>query len=242
MNRATEAFPGHPDGRSSAEPSEGRSAGHRHPRVLAELLFRRVPHVIAVSLAAGWGFLEFTDWAVLHFGLAPSLDIAVMAVWGVLVPVTGAVAWKLGAGRSRPQPLPGGNLPWRSVAVLPFADGSGDPVAQRLRVGVADDILTAVGRIPDLKVVARTYSFVQGAAGDHVATIGRRLGVRYLVEGSILVAGGRLRISTQLVDVLDGYRLWSERFDRKTDDLFRVRDEIAEAVVQALRTELGDPV
>lgn len=210
--------------------------------MLSELVFRRVPQVLAVSLAAGWGFLEFTDWAVLRFGLAPSLEVAVMAVWGALVPVTGAVAWKLGAGRSRPQPLPGRDLPPRSVAVLPFADGSGDPAAQPLRVGIADDILTALGGIPDLKVVARTYSFAQGATGDHVNDIGRRLGVRYLVEGSILVAGGRLRISTQLVDALDGYRLWSERFDRRTRDVFRVRDEIAEAVVRALRTELGDPV
>jgi TolB-like protein/Tfp pilus assembly protein PilF len=208
--------------------------------LLSQLVLRRVPHVVGVALAAGWGLLEFTDWAVTRFELDPSLTIAVMLVWAALLPVAGLTAWKLGAQLSLPQPLPAEDLPLRSVAVLPFVNGSGNAEAEYLCLGIADEILAALGRIADLKVVSRTSSFAQGQNGDDVRTIGHRLGVRCILEGSILAVDRRLRVTTQLIDVRDGYRLWSERYDREMEDIFQIRDDIAESVADALQVVLKD--
>jgi TolB-like protein/Tfp pilus assembly protein PilF len=206
---------------------------------LSELTRRRVPQVLGVTLAAGWGLLEFTDWAVQRFGLPSWLVIVALIAWALVVPLAAWSAWKLGARAAAPRTRTE-EPPPRSVAVLPFANGSGDEAAEYLCIGISDEILTALSRIAELRVVARTSSFAYRDAGDDVRAIGRQLGARCILEGSVLVSGDRLRVSTRLVDVRDGYQLWSERYDRAMDDVFRIRDEIAEAVAEALEIVLGD--
>jgi len=125
-----------------------------------------------------------------------------------------------------------------SVAVLPFANVSADPENEYFCDGVADEIMSALGKVTQLQVAGRTSAFsFKGKTGD-LREIGRALNVGAVLEGSVRKAGNRLRITAQLVKVSDGYRLWSERYDRQMDDIFEVQDEIALAVVEALKVTL----
>jgi len=128
----------------------------------------------------------------------------------------------------------------RSIAVLPFADMSRDKDQDYFCEGMAEEIINALCKIEGLSVVSRTSAFQFKASSADTREIGRKLGVGTLLEGSVRKAGGRLRITVQLVDVDDGYHLWSERYDRQIQDVFAVQDEIAAHVAQALRLHL-DP-
>lgn len=123
-----------------------------------------------------------------------------------------------------------------SLAVLPFVDMSPEQNQQYLCDGIAEEILRALNRIPDLHVASRTSAF-QFRHGD-VREIGARLGVEAVLEGSVRRAGDRVRVSAQLVDVVDGYRRWYERFDRDMKDIFAIEDEIAEQIAGALEVTL----
>ncbi len=127
-----------------------------------------------------------------------------------------------------------------SIAVLPFANLSGDPAHEFLSDGLADDLIHALTRIRGLRVVARTSAFAYKGATDDVRKIGRTLGVGTVLEGSVRFAGNRLRVTTQLINVTDGCQLWSERYDREVTDVFGVQDEIARTAVDHLRIELMD--
>ena len=205
-------------------------------RILHELLRRRVPHVLGIYLAAGWGILEFTDWAVIRFQLQAPLVMLVFGSGCLLLPFVVLAAWKLGGGA--PFPLP--EAPARSVAVMPFVTVGSDPDTEFLGFGLADQILTNLSRVQDLHVVARTSSFAQADVGGDVRTIGRKLGARAVLEGSLQRAGDRLRVTTQLISAEDGYHLWSERYDRTMDDVFRIQDEIAANVARVLQAVLRE--
>ena len=125
-----------------------------------------------------------------------------------------------------------------SIAVLPFANRSRDEADEYFAEGLADELLNVLAKIRGLRVAARTSSSQFKATTDDLATIGRKLNVATLLEGSVRKAGDRVRISVQLVKVADGYHLWSETFDRTLDDIFAVQDDIAQAVVKQLRTTL----
>jgi adenylate cyclase len=126
----------------------------------------------------------------------------------------------------------------RSVAVLPFVDLSAERDQEYLSDGVAEEILNVLTKVGGLHVPARTSCFAFRGASVDAREIGKRLGVDALLEGSIRKAGNRLRITVQLVDAQNGYRLWSERFDRELDDIFAIQDEIARHVVDALGLSL----
>ena len=126
----------------------------------------------------------------------------------------------------------------RSVAVLPFVDLSAERDQEYLSDGVAEEILNVLTKVGGLHVPARTSCFAFRAADVDAREIGKRLGVEALLEGSIRKAGNRLRITVQLIDAQNGYRLWSERFDRELDDIFAIQDEIARRVVDALGLSL----
>lgn len=132
--------------------------------------------------------------------------------------------------------------PERSIAVLAFTDMSQDGDQEYLGDGIAEEIIDALTKLRTLQVAARTSSFRFKDGGEDVREIGRRLGVTSVLEGSVRKAGSRLRITAQLVSVSDGYHLWSERYDRELDDVFEIQDQIARAVVEALRVELLGPV
>jgi len=125
-----------------------------------------------------------------------------------------------------------------SVAVLPFANMSADPENEYFCDGVAEEITSALSKVGRLRVAGRTSAFsFKGKTGD-LREIGRALNVGTVLEGSVRKAGQRLRITAQLVKVADGYQLWSERYDRQMEDIFEIQDEIALAVVEALKVTL----
>jgi TolB-like protein len=122
-----------------------------------------------------------------------------------------------------------------AIAVLPFADMSPGRDQDYLCEGLAEELINALTRIDGLRVVARTASFQFRSTGADIREIGRQLAVGTLLEGSVRKADDRLRVTVQLIEVASGYHRWSERFDRKLDDVFAIQDEIAESVATSLR-------
>ena len=126
----------------------------------------------------------------------------------------------------------------RSVAVLPFTDMSPDRDQEYFGDGIAEEIISALTRVDALRVAARTSSFAFKGKSEDIAAIGARLRVGAVVEGSIRKAGNRLRVTAQLVNVADGFQLWSERYDRELEDVFAIQDEIAASIARALQVVL----
>lgn len=128
--------------------------------------------------------------------------------------------------------------PAPSVAVLPFANMSADPDAEYFSDGITEEILNALAKLSGLRVMARTSSFAFKGRNLDVREIGRQLGARYVLEGSVRRGGTRLRITAQLIDASQGHHLWSERYDRDMSDVFAVQDEITAAIRDALASRL----
>ncbi len=131
-----------------------------------------------------------------------------------------------------PPRLPLPDVP--SIAVLPFTNMSGDPEQDYFADGMVEDIITALARFGMFFVIARNSSFVYKGRAVDVRTVGRELGVRYVVEGSVRRAGGRLRITGQLVEAETGHHLWADRFEGALDDLFELQDRITGGIVTAI--------
>src|SRR5215510_11522527 len=125
-----------------------------------------------------------------------------------------------------------------AIAVLPFADMSPDRDQDYLCEGLAEELISALTHIDGLRVASRTASFQFRGPGADVRAAGQQLGVGTLLEGSVRKADDRLRVTVQLVEVTTGYRRWSQRFDRRLDDVFAIQDEIAESVATSLRGSL----
>ena len=125
-----------------------------------------------------------------------------------------------------------------SIAVLPFASLSKDPENEYFSDGISEEIINALTQIRDLHVAARTSSFSFRGKTLAVGEIAARLNVRHVLEGSVRKAGGRVRVTAQLVDASNGFQLWSERYDRELADIFDVQDEIARAIVERLKVAL----
>ena len=125
-----------------------------------------------------------------------------------------------------------------SVAVLPFQNMSGDPEQDYFADGMVDDIITGLSRIKWLFVIARNSTFTYKDRPIDVKQVGRELGVRYVLEGSVRKAADRVRITGQLIDAATGAHVWAERYDRKFDDIFALQDEITLSVVGALEPSL----
>jgi eukaryotic-like serine/threonine-protein kinase len=125
-----------------------------------------------------------------------------------------------------------------SVAVLPFVDMSADKSQEFFGEGIAEELIHALARIQDLRVVARTSAFALKDKGLDVREIGRILNVDAVLEGSVRAAGKRLRITAQLISVSDGFHLWSERFDREAGDIFAIQDELSLSIVEHLKVTL----
>jgi len=125
-----------------------------------------------------------------------------------------------------------------SIAVLPFANMSSDPENEYFSDGVAEEIINALGKLDDLRVAARSSAFSFKGKNAEATDVGRKLNVSTVLEGSVRKSGDRVRIMAQLIDVAEGYTLWSERYDRKMEDVFAVQDEIARAIVDQLKVKL----
>jgi adenylate cyclase len=121
-----------------------------------------------------------------------------------------------------------------SVAVLPFTNMSADPEQEFFADGIAEDIITALSRYPSLFVIARNSSFTYKGRAVDVKQVGRELGVRYVLEGSLRKADNRIRVTAQLVEAETGKHVWAERYDRELADIFALQDEITQAVTVAI--------
>jgi adenylate cyclase len=135
---------------------------------------------------------------------------------------------------------PAPNVPEKSIAVLPFVNMSNDPENEFFSDGIAEEIVNALTKVKALRVASRTSSFAFKGKNEDIGEIGRKLKVHTMLEGSVRKAGDRLRVTTQLINVADGYHLWSERYDRQLEDVFEIQDDIAENIVRALRVVLGE--
>jgi serine/threonine-protein kinase len=132
-------------------------------------------------------------------------------------------------------------VPDRSIAVLPFKNQSSDPESEYFSDGIAEEIINALAQLPGLHVAARTSSFAFKGKGADVAEVGAKLKVATVLDGSVRKAGNRVRITAQLVNVSDGYHLWSERYDSELDDVFAIQDHIARAISQRFEVMLASP-
>jgi TolB-like protein/Flp pilus assembly protein TadD len=147
-----------------------------------------------------------------------------------------ALSWP--AGGSTPPGSPAGTAT-KSIAVLPFVNMSADPENEYFTDGIAEEIINALNKIQALRVASRTSSFAFKGKQADVGEIGRKLKVGTVLEGSVRKAGNRLRVTAQLVNVADGFQLWSDRYDRQLEDVFAIQDEIADNIVKALRVVLS---
>ncbi len=127
-----------------------------------------------------------------------------------------------------------------SIAVLPFDNMSSDPEHEFFADGIAEDIITALSKISQMRVIARNSTFTYKGQAHDLRQVAAELGVRYVLEGSVRSGGKRLRITAQLIDATDGSHLWADRFDRTIDDIFDIQDEITKEIVTALRVNLTD--
>jgi eukaryotic-like serine/threonine-protein kinase len=140
-----------------------------------------------------------------------------------------------------PAPVPVISGERRSIAVLPFVNSSADPENEYFSDGMTDELITALSKVEGLRVASRSSVFAIKNLREDVRTLGSRLNVSTLLEGSVRKSGNRIRVSVQLSNVADGSTLWSERYDRELADVFAVQDEIAGTIVRTLRsTLLGD--
>ena len=126
----------------------------------------------------------------------------------------------------------------KSIVVLPFENMSPDPEQEYFCDGMAEEIINALTHVKNLRVVARTSAFSFKRKQIDIREIGNKLGVETVLEGSVRRSGNRLRITAQLINVADGYHLWSERFDREMRDVFDIQDEISLAIVENLKVQL----
>jgi TolB-like protein len=146
-----------------------------------------------------------------------------------------------GTAAAGPSTLPTGglSLPDKpSIAVLPFANMSSDPEQEYFADGIVEEIVTALSRMRWLFVIARTSSFTYKGRVVDVKQVGRELGVRYVLEGSVRKSGDRVRITAQLIDATTGSHLWADRFDGALEDIFDLQDRVTEAVVGAIEPKL----
>lgn len=127
----------------------------------------------------------------------------------------------------------------KSIAVLPLVNLSSDPEQDYFCDGIAEDIINDLTGVVGLRVVARTSAFAFKGLNDDIRSIGRKLNVETILEGSVQRGGKRVRVTAQLIDVRTGYHLWSERYDRELDDIFEIQDDITSRIVEKLKVQFG---
>jgi adenylate cyclase len=127
-----------------------------------------------------------------------------------------------------------------SIAVLPFENMSGDPEQEYFADGMVDDIITALSRNRQLFVIARNSSFTYKGKSPDIRQVGRELGVRYVLEGSVRKSGNRIRITGQLIDAATGGHIWADRFEGYLDDIFELQDQVASSVIGGISTPLDN--
>ena len=208
--------------------------------LLAELKRRRVYTVIAAYAVVAFILLQIGEITFQPLGFPNWVMIALIVFVIIGFPVTVVLAWIFditppGIHRTSAYQYPdtvADDKP--SVAVLPFVDMSPEQDQGYFCEGMAEEILNALSKIRQLAVAARSSSFLYNTGTGDAREIGRELGVKTIVEGSVRKSGNRLRITAQLVKTADGYHIWSKSYDQELQDVFRIQDEIAKSIAEAL--------
>src|SRR6516162_114537 len=192
------------------------------------------PGAICLSEQAYWQVKGRLDLAVTDLGAIQLKNIAEpIHVYSLEV---GAPA----QAKHTPAQAPEKSAPPRlSIAVLPFANMSGDPEQEYFADGISEDIITALSKLPQLFVIARNSSFTFKGRHVLVTEVARSLGVGHVLEGSVRKSGSRVRITAQLIDASTGGHVWAERFDRDLTDIFAVQDDVTVKIVSALSLNLN---
>jgi TolB-like protein len=170
--------------------------------------------------------------------------VALAAMALLVLALLGAGLWRLASSPERaapqagPEPEPASEQA-ATLAVLPFANLSSDPEQEHFADGLTEELLNSLARIDGLQVTSRTSAFYFKGRSDELKVIGEKLGVDNLLEGSVRKDGNQLRITAQLIKAGDGFHLWSKIFDRPAQDIFKVQEEIARSVAEALEVTLG---
>jgi adenylate cyclase len=163
--------------------------------------------------------------------------LRVRAAYGAMVLIAmaglGYLLYERGLGRAQ------AGEPHSSIAVLPFANLSGDASKDYFSDGMSEELLNLLARVPGLQVASRTSAFAYKGRNLDIREVGSELGVETVLEGSVRQAGDQVRITAQLIDTETGFHLWSETYDRKLEDIFAVQDEIAQAIVDKLKIQLA---
>ena len=136
------------------------------------------------------------------------------------------------------RPTKGAAIPEKSIAVLPLVNSTGDPANEYFSDGMSEEFISSLSRLHDLKVIGRSSSFQFKGKTENSKTVGEKLGVHYLLEGSVRKSADRVRIAVALVKAGDGSNVWSETYDRELKDIFAVQSEIAGAVAKQLKVAL----
>ncbi len=206
------------------EAHEGGHGGHGHGGVGG---FDPLPFIVGGGVVAALLFLGMSRL----MGVDPSAGHAEPAAHDAVT--TGVV---VAAGEHKPAAVP--KAAANSIAVLAFANLSGDPRQEYFSDGLSEELIDALARITQLQVAARTSSFAFKGKATSAATIGASLGAAWLLDGSVRRDGDAIRVSAQLVDARTGFRSWSQTYDRQVKDIFAVQRDIADAVAGALQVKL----
>ncbi len=150
------------------------------------------------------------------------------------------LAQKVASTSQAPRPLPA-PLDKPSIAVLAFNNMSGDPEQEYFSDGISEDIITDLSKLSELHVIARNSTFTYKGKPVDVKQVGRDLGVRYVLEGSVRKASNRVCVTGQLIDATSGGHIWADRFDRDLTDIFAVQDELTQEIISALKIKLSAP-
>ena len=188
---------------------------------------------LPITLAIAW--VHWQTAVGVGIGILAGATVMFFVMRGPAVEPETAVAPPVEVAQSTAEPA--ATVEEKSIAVLPFEDMSAAGDQGYFGDGVAEEILNALVKLPELRVAARTSAF--SLRGQGIDVVGEKLNVNHVLEGSIRKEGDRLRITAQLLKVDDGFHLWSETYDRELTSIFAVQDEIAKAVVDALKIELG---
>jgi TolB-like protein len=204
-----------PDGIKRTEPAPAESSDAATPALLGKRTVFAAALLVAVGvgLGAGWFLRPAAETGVRETGVRDAFSAA--AENASLTPVS------------------------KSIAVLPFVNMSADAENEYFADGISEELLNVLVRVEDIGVASRTSSFAYKGRELGAAVIARELKVNHILEGSVRKSGNRVRITAQLIDAVEDRHLWSETYDRELDDIFAIQDEIANAIVAALRGTLG---